>query len=63
MLPENWVHLLVGVELEDTAKPKSRRKDLLLATSKEKTRDLSQSKISLNSKIGEVLTKLYVHIH
>ena len=38
-------------------KPKSqRRKDLLLATSKENTGDLSLSSISLNSKIGDVLS-------
>ena len=37
VLPENRVCLLVDVEPKDTIKPKSRRKDLLLATSKEKT--------------------------
>ena len=36
VLPENRVCLL-DVEPKDTTKPKSRRKDLLLATSKEKT--------------------------
>ena len=36
MLPENGVHLLVGVKPKDTARPKiRRRKDLLLAASKE----------------------------
>ena len=56
-LPKNWVCLLVGVEPQDTTKPKSRRrKDLLLAESKEKPRDVSQSSVSLNNKIGEVLT-------
>ena len=32
-----------------------KRKDLLLAASKENIRDLSQSSVSLNSKIGNVL--------
>ena len=57
LLPQNWVHLLVGVEPKDTTKPKiGRRNDLLLAASKENTRDLSQSNVSPNSKIGEVLS-------
>ena len=38
MSPQNWVHLLVGVEPKDITKPKIRRgKDLLLAASKENT--------------------------
>ena len=46
---------MVGVEPEDTTKPEiRRRKDLLLAASKENTRHLSQSSV-LNSKIGKVL--------
>ena len=57
VLPENWVHLLVGVEPKDTNKPKiGRRKYLLLAASKENTGDLSQSSVSSNSKAGEVLS-------
>ena len=58
MLPENWVHLLVGVEPKDTTKPKiGRRKDLLLlVASKENTGELSQSSVFPNSKIGEVLS-------
>ena len=58
LLPRNWVHLLVGVEPIDTTKPKfRRRKDLLLlVASKENTGDFSQSSISPNSKIGEVLS-------
>ena len=42
----------------DTTKPKiGRRKDLLLlAPSKENTGDLSQSNVSPDSKIGEVLS-------
>ena len=63
MLPENWVRLLVGVEPKDTTKAESgRRKDLLLAASKENTRDLSQSSVSPNSKVGEVF-KLRVHAY
>ena len=55
MVPQNWVHLFVGVEPKDATKPKNgRRKDLLLAASKENTRDLSQSSVSL--KTGEVLS-------
>ena len=56
MLPENWVGFLVCVEPKDTTKPKIRRKALLLAASKENTRDLSQSNVSSNRKIGEVLS-------
>ena len=49
---------MVGVQPKDTTKPKTeRRKDLLLAASKENTGDLSQSSVSPNSKIGEVLTR------
>ena len=56
LLPENWSHLVVGIEPKDTTKPKSgRRKDLLLAARKESTGGLSQSSVSRNSKIGEVL--------
>ena len=48
----------MDVEPKDTTKPKTgRRKDLLLATSKEENMgDLSQSSVSLNSKTGEVLS-------
>ena len=48
----------MDVEPKDTAKPKiERRKDLLLlAASKENTGDLSQSSVSLNSKLGEALS-------
>lgn len=57
MLPPNWVSVLVGVQPKDTTKPKiGRGKDLLLVASKENTRDLSQSSVSPNSKIGEVLS-------
>ena len=56
LLPKNWVHLLVGVKPKDTTKPKIRRKYLLLAASKESTGDLSQSNVSPNSTIGEVLS-------
>ena len=46
-----------GVETRDTVKTKvGRKKDLLLAASKENTRDLSQSSVSPNSKIGEGLS-------
>ena len=57
MLPENWVCLLRGVEPKDTSKAKiRRRRDLLLAAGVENTGNLSQSSVSLNSKIGEVLS-------
>lgn len=55
-LPQNRVRLLLGVEPKDTAKPKIRRKDLFLAASKEDTGDLSQSNVSLNCKVGGVLS-------
>ena len=57
MLPENWVcPRVVRIEPIATTKPEiERRKDLLLAASKENTGDLSQSSVFLNSKIGEVL--------
>jgi len=54
LLPENWVCLLVDVEPKDRI---GRRKDLLLlAASRENTKDPSQSSVSLDSKIGEVLS-------
>ena len=55
---KNWVHLLMGIKPKDTTKPKiRRRKDLLLSVANmENIRDLSQSSVSLNSKIGEVLS-------
>ena len=58
MLAENWVHLLVAVELIDTTKPKvGRRKNLLLlAASEENTGDLLQSSVCPNSEIREVLS-------
>ena len=57
VLPENGVSFLRGVEPKDTSKPKiRRRRDLLLAAGVENTGNLSQSSVSLNSKIGEVLS-------
>ena len=48
---------MVSVEPKDTAKPKSRRKkELLLVANKEITTNLSQSSVTLNSKLGEVLS-------
>ena len=56
--PKNWVHLLVAVKPKDTTKPKIRRRRdlLLLAAGKEITGDPSQSSVSLNSKIVDVLS-------
>ena len=46
LLPEHWVCLLMGVEPKDTTKPKiGRRKDPLLAASKENTGNISQSSV------------------
>jgi len=47
----------VGIAKDTTR----RRKDLLLAASKENTSDLFQSSVSPNSKIGGILS--YMHIH
>lgn len=45
---------MVDIESKDTTKPKSRRKkNLVLAASKENTRDFPQSTVSLNSKIAK----------
>lgn len=64
VLPKNWLHLLLDSELIDAIKPMiRRRKDLLLGPSKENTEDLSQSNVSLNCKIGGVLSEGYIHIH
>ena len=64
VLPKNWLHFLLGSELTDTVKPLiRRRKGLLLAPSKENTRALSQSSISLYYKTGEVLSQEYMYIH
>ena len=59
MLLKNWVCFLVGVEPKDTTEAKSgRKKDLLLLeASKENSGDFPQSSVSLNSKIGEVLSR------
>ena len=55
---------LVSSEPKDTNKPNiRRRKDLLLAGSKENIRDLFQNSVSRNNKTGEVLNCKYVHIH
>ena len=54
---DNYVHLLVSVEPNDTAQSKSRRrKDLFLAASKENSGDRPQSSVSLDSKIGKILS-------
>ena len=54
----------MGVKLKDTSKPKTeRRKNLSLVAHKENTWDLSQSKVSVSSKIGEFLSYGYMHIH
>ena len=48
LLPENWVHLLVGTEPKETPKPNfGGRRDLLLAESKNTTKQYLP-----NSKIG-----------
>ena len=46
MLPENWVCCKI--------QPSQIAEDLLLALSKENTRDLFQNSVSLNSKTGEL---------
>ena len=64
VLPKNWLHILLGSELTDTIKTMiGRRKGLLLAPSKENTEDISQSSVSLNCKIGGVLSEGYMRIH
>ena len=53
----------MSVKIKDTTKSKiRRRKDLFLAASKENTEEVSQSSVSLNSKIG-VHFKLSVHAY
>ena len=63
VLSKNWVSLLVGVwakrHNQDTTTPKPKRwkrKELLLAASKENSWDLSPSWVFSNSKIGEDLS-------
>lgn len=54
----------MGVETRDTAKTKvGRKKDLVLAASKENPRDLFQSSVSPNSETGGVLNHGYMNIH
>ena len=49
---------------KDTTKPKiGRRKDFFLATNKENTRDLTQSSVSVNGRVREVLSYGHMHIH
>ena len=55
---------MVGVEPKDTIKPKiGRKRDLLLAASKENPGVLSQSSVSLNSKIEGISNQRYMCIH
>ena len=57
LLPQNLVYLLVGVEPNDTTKPKIRkRKYLLLAAGKDNAGDLSQRNVSPNIKTRGVLS-------
>ena len=52
------------VEPKNTTEPKiGRRKDVSLAASKGNTGDLSQSNVSQNCKMREVLSKEYLRIH
>ena len=63
-LPQNWIHLLVGVKPKDTTKPQiGKRKDLLLAASKKNTGHFSESHVFPNTKIGEVLSQGLMRIH
>ena len=55
---------MVSVEQKDTTKPKKgRREDLLLAASKENTKDPPKSYVSPNSAIREGGFKLRVHAY
>ena len=55
---------MVGVKPKDTIKPKiGRKKDLLLAASKKNPGVLSQSSVSLSSKIEGILNQGYMCIH
>lgn len=58
----DWVDFLVGVKPKDTARPEWKKR-VLLVTSKENIWGISQSNVSLNSKIGEVLSWGHIHIH
>ena len=64
LLPKNYICFLMDVKPKDTTKPKiGRKKDLLLLAETKNTRDLSQGSVSPDSKIGEVLSQGYMHIH
>ena len=52
---------MVSVELKDTKKAKIRRRKEVLLGARKSTRDLSQSSISPDSKIGEVLSQGYTY--
>ena len=58
LLPENWVHLLVGLKPVNKMKPDIRRRKglYLFAVSRKNVRNFSQSSVSLNSRLGEVLS-------
>ena len=64
LLPENWVHLLVGLKPVNKMKPDIRRRKglYLFAVSRKNIRNFSQSSVSLNSRIGEVLSLEYMHV-
>ena len=62
LLPKKLGSSLDGCKPKDTTKPKIRRsRDLLFATSKENTGDLSQSYVSPTAKSGSF--KLKVHAY
>ena len=64
LLPENWVHLLVVLKSANKMKPDiKRRKSLyLFVVSRKNIRNFSKSSVSLNSRIGEVLSLEYMHV-
>ena len=52
LLPENWVHLLVGLKPVNKMNPDIRREGLyLLAATRKNIRNFSQSSVSLSSRI------------
>ena len=53
LLPEDWVHLLVGLKLVNKMNPDIRRREglYLLAATRKNIRNFSQSSVSLSSRI------------
>ena len=62
MIPQNWVHLLVGIKPKDTTKPKSRkRKDLLFAKVRGTPGIFPKAVSPQTAKLGKFSGNMHIH--